>query len=207
MTVSFDPAVVIFDDAGLVPAVVQDVASSTVLMVGYMNRESLQRTLEDSLVTFWSRSRGELWQKGATSGSLLHLVAIAVDCDGDALLVTARPDGPTCHTGEASCFGTTTGRQGFAQLEQLWDVIADRVAARPAGSYTAELVTQGVNATTRKLTEEATEVLLAAKDHAAGIDRGELVEEAADLIYHLLVVLAERGTQPAAVLEALERRS
>jgi len=207
VTVSFDLATVAFDDAGLVPAVVQDVASGAVLMVGYMNRESLQLTLDDSLVTFWSRSRGELWRKGATSGNLLHLVAVAADCDGDALLVTARPDGPTCHTGEPSCFGTTVGHQGFAYLEQLWDVIADRAAARPAGSYTAELVSQGVNATTRKLTEEATEVLLAAKDHAAGHDRGELVEEAADLIYHLLVVLAERGTQPAAVLAALERRS
>lgn len=203
----FDSTVVTFDDAGLVPAVVQDDASGTVLMVGYMNQESLQRTLDDSLVTFWSRSRRELWQKGATSGNLLRLVAIAADCDGDALLVTARPDGPTCHTGEPSCFGRTTDRQGFAQLERLWEVIADRVVALPDGSYTAKLVSQGVNATTRKLTEEATEVLLAAKDHASGLDQGELVEEAADLIYHLLVVLAERGTQPAAVLEALERRS
>jgi phosphoribosyl-ATP pyrophosphohydrolase/phosphoribosyl-AMP cyclohydrolase len=172
-----------------------------------MNQESLQRTLDNSLVTFWSRSRQELWQKGATSGNLLHLVGIATDCDGDALLVTARPDGPTCHTGESSCFGETGDRQGFAQLERLWTVIADRVATRPAGSYTAELVSQGVNATTRKLTEEATEVLLAAKDHAAGLDGGELAEEAADLIYHLLVVLAERGTQPAAVLDVLDRRS
>ena len=204
MTNSFDPGAVRFDDSGLVPAVVQDHASGAVLMVGYM---SLQRTIDDSLVTFWSRSRRELWQKGATSGNLLRLVGIATDCDGDALLVTARPEGPTCHTGDSSCFGVTTDRQGFMQLEQLWEVIADRVAARPSGSYTAELVSQGVNATTRKLTEEATEVLLAAKDHAAGLDRGELAEEAADLIYHLLVVLAERGTQPAAVLEALERRS
>ncbi len=203
----FDTTAVEFDAAGLVPAVVQDSRSGAVLMVGYMNEESLGRTVEDELVTFWSRSRQELWQKGATSGNSLHLVGIAADCDGDALLVTARPDGPTCHTGETSCFGATTDRQGFAQLEQLWAVIADRVAARPTGSYTAELVSKGVNATTRKLTEEATEVLLAAKDHAAGLDRGELAEEAADLIYHLLVVLAERGTQPAAVLEALERRS
>ena len=204
---AFDTAAVKYDESGLVPAVVQDDVSGTVLMVGYMTAESLQRTLDDSLVTFWSRSRQELWQKGATSGNLLHLVDIAADCDADALLVTAHPQGPTCHTGESSCFGTTTDRQGFAQLERLWAVIADRVATRPAGSYTADLVSQGVNATTRKLTEEATEVLLAAKDHAAGLDQGELAEEAADLIYHLLVVLAERGTQPAAVLDVLERRS
>jgi phosphoribosyl-ATP pyrophosphohydrolase/phosphoribosyl-AMP cyclohydrolase len=203
----FDATAVEFDEGGLVPAVVQDDRSGAVLMVGYMNRESLQRTLDDSLVTFWSRSRRELWQKGATSGNLLHLVGIAVDCDGDALLVTARPQGPTCHTGAPSCFTTSGGRQGFAQLERLWAVIADRVSNQPAGSYTADLVSQGVNATTRKLTEEATEVLLAAKDHAAGHDHGELAEEAADLVYHLLVVLAERGTQPAAVLDALERRS
>lgn len=203
----FDASAVKFDGSGLVPAVVQDDKSGHVLMVGYMNAESLERTLAEGLVTFWSRSRQEIWQKGATSGNWLHLVAIATDCDGDALLVTARPDGPTCHTGETSCFGAPPDRQGFAQLEQLWAVIADRVATRPAGSYTAELVSRGVNATTRKLTEEATEVLLAAKDHAGGLDRGELAEEAADLIYHLLVVLAERGTQPAAVLDVLERRS
>lgn len=204
---AFDLAAVKFDEAGLVPAVVQDDATGTVLMLGYMNRESLQATLDDSLVTFWSRSRRELWQKGATSGDFLHLVDIAADCDGDALLVTAHPDGPTCHTGEPSCFDGASDRQGFTQLEQLWTVIADRVATRPAGSYTADLVSGGVNATTRKLTEEATEVLLAAKDHAAGLDGGELAEEAADLIYHLLVVLAERGTQPADVLDVLKRRS
>ncbi len=203
----FDATAVEFDEAGLVPAVVQDERSGAVLMVGYMNQESLQRTLDESLVTFWSRSRRELWQKGATSGNLLHLVGITVDCDGDALLVTARPQGPTCHTGSPSCFAPSGARQGFAQLEGLWAVIADRVTDQPAGSYTANLVSQGVNATTRKLTEEATEVLLAAKDHAAGHDHGELAEEAADLIYHLLVVLAERGTQPAAVLDVLERRS
>ena len=204
---AFDAAAVKYGESGLVPAVVQDDVSGTVLMLGYMTAESLQRTLDDSLVTFWSRSRQELWQKGATSGNLLHLVDVAADCDGDALLVTAHPQGPTCHTGESSCFGAKTDRQGFSQLEKLWAVIADRVAARPDGSYTAELVSQGVNATTRKLTEEATEVLLAAKDHVAGLDQGELAEEAADLIYHLLVVLAERGTQPAAVLDVLERRS
>jgi phosphoribosyl-ATP pyrophosphohydrolase/phosphoribosyl-AMP cyclohydrolase len=203
----FDASTVKFDGAGLAPAVVQDDRTGAVLMLGYMNEESLRRTIDSGLVTFWSRSRQELWQKGATSGNSLRVVEIASDCDGDALLVTARPAGPTCHTGETSCFGAATGSQGFAQLEQLWAVIADRVATMPAGSYTAELVSQGVNATTRKLTEEATEVLLAAKDHAGGLDRGELAEEAADLIYHLLVVLAERGTQPAAVLDVLERRS
>jgi len=120
--------------------------------------------------------------------------------------VRAIPDGPTCHTGTRSCFSSDEGGVGFDRLERLWAVISNRVAAKPDGSYTAELVAGGVNATGRKLTEEATEVLLAAKDHAAGIDDGELAEEAADLIYHLLVLLAERGESPAGFLDALERR-
>ena len=203
---TLDTSTVQFDEAGLVPAIVQDAASGAVLMLGYMNRESLEITLEEGLVTFWSRSRGELWRKGDTSGNRLELVAVAADCDSDALLVTARPTGPTCHTGEQSCFGSAQNH-GFRRLDDLWATIADRADERPAGSYTVELLEGGVNATTRKVTEEATEVLLAAKDHAAGRDSGELAEEAADLIYHLLVVLAERGVTPAAMLDVLERRA
>lgn len=203
---SFDLAAVRFDDAGLVPAVVQDAGSGAVLMLGYMSEESLRLTLDEGLVTFWSRSRQELWRKGDTSGNRLELVAVTADCDGDALLVTARPSGPTCHTGESSCFGAEPG-QGFRRMEGLWRTIMDRAARRPAGSYTAELLAGGVNATTRKVVEEAAEVLLAAKDHAAGLDEGELAEEAADLIYHLLVVLAERNEDPAMFLDVLERRS
>ncbi len=204
---AFDPSSVNFATDGLVPAIVQDHQTGAVLMLGYMNEESLNHTLRDSLVTFYSRSRHEIWRKGATSGNFLHLVDIAFDCDGDALLVTARPDGPTCHTGSGSCFGTPESNIGFDRLEGLWRVIAQRAATKPEGSYTAQLVAGGVNATGRKLTEEATEVLLAAKDHAAGVNQGELAEEAADLLYHLLVVLAERGESPASVLDVLDRRS
>ena len=200
------PPAVQFDDAGLVPAIVQDYDSGEVLMLGYMTRESLEQTQHDGLVTFWSRSRGELWRKGDTSGNFLRLVSMASDCDGDALLIQARPDGPTCHTGAPSCFSPDTA-VGFRRLEGLWRVIADRSAQRPAGSYTAELIAGGVNATSRKVAEEATEVVLAAKDHAAGHDTGQLAEEAADLLYHLLVVLAERGESAAALLDALERRA
>ncbi|MCP3975021.1 MAG: bifunctional phosphoribosyl-AMP cyclohydrolase/phosphoribosyl-ATP diphosphatase HisIE [bacterium] len=206
MTV-FDPSAVSFDEEGLVPAIVQDDRTGTVLMLGYMNEESLRHTLRDSLVTFWSRSRRELWQKGSTSGNLLRLVDISIDCDDDALLVRATPSGPTCHTGAPSCFDTSGDSVGFDRLERLWKVIADRAATRPEGSYTAQLVAGGVNAAGRKLTEEATEVLLAAKDHAAGSDQGELAEEAADLLYHLLVLLAEREESPRGVLDALDRRS
>ena len=206
MTAAIDIEAVTFDAAGLVPAIVQDAASGTVLMLGYMNRDSLEQTLTSGLVTFWSRSRDELWRKGDTSGNRLEVAAVAIDCDGDAVLVQATPTGPTCHTGAVSCF-TDEAEQGFRRLESLWSVIADRAADRPAGSYTADLIAGGVNATTRKVTEEAGEVMLAAKDHEAGRDGGELAEEAADLIYHLLVVLAERGESPAAFLDALERRA
>lgn len=202
-----------FDQAGLVPAIVQDDATGRVLMLAYMNRESMQRTVEDRLVTFWSRSRREIWRKGATSGNLLHLIDISLDCDGDAVLVTAHPDGPTCHRGTTACFSEPAvpdnrgSGQGFERLEGLWTVIADRAATLPEDSYTAQLIGGGVNAAGRKLTEEATEVLLAAKDHVVGSDSGELAEEAGDLIYHLLVVLAERGESPRRVLDALDRRS
>jgi len=197
---------VAFDADGLVPAIVQDRASGDVLMLGYMNRESLELTLTSGLVTFWSRSREQLWRKGETSGNELRLVSIALDCDSDALLVTADPTGPTCHTGTNTCFADTE-QQGFRRLEALWQVIADRAETRPEGSYTASLVAAGVDAASRKVAEEATEVVLAAKNHAMGEDSGELAEEAADLIYHLLVLLAERGGEPTAVLDALERRS
>ncbi|NND04673.1 MAG: bifunctional phosphoribosyl-AMP cyclohydrolase/phosphoribosyl-ATP diphosphatase HisIE [Acidimicrobiia bacterium] len=201
-----DVDAVSFDSEGLVPAIVQDAASGEVLMLGYMNRESLEQTLSEGLVTFWSRSRGELWRKGDSSGNRLELRHIAADCDGDTLLVEAAATGPTCHTGTVSCFADNES-QGFRRLEDLWRVIAQRATDKPDGSYTAQLIAAGVDATGRKVTEEATEVLLAAKDHAAGIDPEHLAEEAADLIYHLLVVLAERGESPTAFLDALERRA
>ena len=201
-----------FGADGLVAAVVQDADTRRVLMVGYMNPEALQATLDSGLVHFWSRSRQTLWRKGETSGNLLHLVGVEVDCDGDALLVTVRPAGPTCHTGAVSCFsdpeGAQAGDEGFARLERLWSTIVRRREQLPGGSYTVTLLEGGPDLTGRKLVEEATELLLAAKDHAGG--EGEelrVVEEAADLVYHLLVALAERGVPPGRVLEELDRRA
>lgn len=197
-----------FDDRGLIPGIVQDAATGRVLMLGWLNEESLRLTLKTGTVHFWSRSRNSLWMKGETSGNTLAVVDVALDCDGDALLIQADPAGPTCHTGSTSCFdGAGTVAQGFADLERLWAVIADRAAQRPEGSYTTALLEGGVDAVGRKVTEEATEVLLAAKDHAAGVGEGARVsEEAADLVYHLLVQLAERGIAPTDMLAVLRAR-
>ncbi len=195
---------------GLVPAVVQDWVTGRVLMLGYLDREAVAATIETRQVHFWSRSRQELWRKGATSGNTLEVVDMAADCDGDAVLITARPAGPTCHTGRVSCFGRPdeVRGQGFARLEPLWDTIRSRAAERPAGSYTAELIDGGVDAAARKLIEEAAEVVLSAKNHAAGDEPADRVAgEAADLVYHLLVLLAERAIEPAAVLGELGRRA
>jgi len=211
---------VAFGANGLVPVVVQDVHDGRVLMVAYMDGEALAATVTTGEVHFHSRSRGRLWRKGETSGNLLRLVDLSTDCDGDALLATVDPIGPTCHRGTRSCFdpdGVAPGRstQGFAWLETLWSTIAERATTRPPGSYTAGLLDAGVDAAARKVTEEATEVLLAAKDdataQAAGKDRTEtrqaLAAETADLLYHALVLLAERDLAPAEVIRTLEARA
>ncbi len=177
-------------------------------MVAYLNEESLGLTRETGQVHFWSRSRREIWRKGATSGNTLTVTGIGVDCDGDALLIQAIPAGPACHTGSESCFDGSGPVSEALVPPELWPVIAARAADRPEGSYTASLLDGGVDAVGRKLTEEATEVLLAAKDHAAGTGSAERVsEEAADLVYHLLVLLAERGLSPADVAAVLQARS
>jgi phosphoribosyl-ATP pyrophosphohydrolase/phosphoribosyl-AMP cyclohydrolase len=208
---------------GLIPAVVQDRADGRVLMLAWVDREALEATLALGEVHFHSRSRDRLWRKGETSGNVLRLVSIAADCDADALLLTVDPVGPTCHRGTRSCFdlaeapaSPTAGAQGFAWLETLWATIAERAGTRPAGSYTAKLLDGGVDAAGRKVTEEATEVLMAAKDDAAAQSHGDgnaraaariaLSAEAADLLFHTLVLLAERGLEPAAVLDVLRER-
>jgi phosphoribosyl-ATP pyrophosphohydrolase/phosphoribosyl-AMP cyclohydrolase len=197
-----------FDSEGLVPGVVQDARTGRVLMVAYLSEESLELTRQTGEVHFWSRSRREIWRKGATSGSTLTVTGISVDCDGDALLIQAIPAGPACHTGAESCFGAPGVVKEALITPGLWPVIVARMADRPEGSYTAALLDGGVDAVGRKLTEEATEVLLAAKDHAAGTGSSERVaEEAADLVYHLLVLLAERGLSPADVATVLRERS
>lgn len=208
-----------FDPAGLVPAVVQDATGGRVLMVGYMDAEALEATLRSGEVHFHSRSRGRLWRKGETSGHALRLVEVAVDCDGDALLLTVHPVGPTCHRGTRSCFDPNVApeagsTQGFAWLETLWTTVAARATERPDGSYTTLLLAGGVNAVARKVTEEATEVLIAAKDDASAeaegagreTTRGSLAGEVADLVYHTLVLLAERGLPASAVVEVLRAR-
>jgi len=203
-----------FDDVGLVPTVIQDVADGRVLMLAYMDAEALAATIQTGDVHFHSRSRGRLWRKGETSGNVLRLVSLAADCDGDALLVTVHPIGPTCHRGTRSCFdpdGAASARatQGFDWLETLWSTIAARAAARPAGSYTTSLLDGGVDAVARKVTEEATEVLMAAKDDAVAstqATRDALAGEAADLLYHALVLLAERDVPVSVVLDVLRRR-
>jgi len=212
------PAVV-FGADGLVPGVVQDVRDGRVLMVAYLDAEALAATLATGEVHFHSRSRGRLWRKGETSGNILRLVELTADCDGDALLIGVDPVGPTCHRGTRSCFDpagapSTRPTQGFAWLETLWATIAERATTRAEGSYTVRLLEGGVDTVGRKITEEATEVLIAAKDDAAlevsGADRTNsriaLAGEAGDLVYHALVLLAERGLEPSAVIATLRAR-
>jgi phosphoribosyl-AMP cyclohydrolase / phosphoribosyl-ATP pyrophosphohydrolase len=215
-----DPDAVRFGSDGLVPAIVRDAADGEVLMLAWMDREALDATLSTRDVHFHSRSRNALWKKGETSGNTLRVVGIAADCDADALLVTADPAGPTCHRGTRSCFDAADASprartQGFAWLEELWSTIADRAATRPAASYTTSLLDGGVDAAARKVTEEATEVLIAAKDDAAAetagtprdATRAALAGETADLLYHALVVLAERDLSPAEVIAVLRDRA
>jgi phosphoribosyl-ATP pyrophosphohydrolase/phosphoribosyl-AMP cyclohydrolase len=216
--IRFDRASVRFDASGLLPAIVQARVDGRVLMLGWMDAEALDATLETGNVHFHSRSRDRLWQKGETSGNVLRLVEIATDCDADALLVTVDPYGPTCHRETRSCFDPeevpATEPQGFAWLETLWSTITDRAATRPDGSYTAELLGRGVDAVARKVAEEATEILLAAKDDTAaeltGRDRSNtrqaVAAESADLLYHALVLLAERDIEARAVIDALQAR-
>ena len=214
---AFDASAVRFDEAsGLVAGVVQDGADGRVLMVGWLDREALDATLATGEAHFHSRSRGRLWRKGETSGNVLRVRDIALDCDADALLLTVDPAGPTCHRGTRSCFDLEgappdPAAQGFAWLETLWTTIDERAALRPEGSYTSRLLDGGVDAVARKVTEEATEVLMAAKDDAAaGPDsdatRASLAGETADLLYHTLVLLAERGLEPAEVIDVLRTR-
>lgn len=198
-----------FDTDGLIPAIVQHARSGEVLMLGYMNEEALRTTLDTQHVTFWSRSRQALWAKGETSGNILRLVEIRQDCDGDTLLVLAEPAGPTCHTGEPSCFsraldGTVSDERvpSGTILAQLSDLIVQRAADRPAGSYTAKLLNGGVDRIGKKIGEEAAEVIIAAKNAAPD----ELTWEMADLLYHSLVLLAQQNVPLEAIWRELRRR-
>jgi len=252
-----DPAAVRYGPDGLVAAVVQDADDGRVLMLGWQDSVAVAATIATGQAHFHSRSRDALWKKGETSGNTLAVVSLELDCDADAVLITARPAGPTCHTDARSCFDfepdaaepaavvPTAGQpappaeakepdatpdatsaaqmpaetltepppsQDFAWLERLWATIEERARTRPQGSYTSKLLEEGVDATARKVAEEATEVVMAAKDDAvaqrlgAARPRAELAGELADLLYHSLVLCAERGLPPSEVIEALKRR-
>jgi phosphoribosyl-AMP cyclohydrolase / phosphoribosyl-ATP pyrophosphohydrolase len=187
---------------GLIPAVVQDAETRKVLMLGYMNEESYQKTIDSGQVTFYSRSRKELWTKGETSGNFLELVSMSADCDRDTLLVQARPTGPVCHTGADTCWKEENRREELLFLQQLEQVIENRRDADAEKSYTARLLQKGPKKAAQKVGEEAAELLLEAMD-----DQDELfLEEAADLVYHLLVLLHAKGYALKNVVEVLVKR-
>lgn len=186
---------------GLLPAIVQDAGNRTVLMLGYMNREALERSLATRRVTFWSRSRARLWTKGEASGNVLVLESIEADCDRDALLVRARPLGPTCHLGRRSCFAGADG-SGTAFLDRLDRLVEQRERERPAGSYTTRLFDAGVRRIAQKVGEEGVETSLA----AVAQDDTALLGESADLLFHLAVLLRARGLSLAQAVACLEAR-
>ncbi|WP_427181156.1 bifunctional phosphoribosyl-AMP cyclohydrolase/phosphoribosyl-ATP diphosphatase HisIE [Paenibacillus sp. TC-CSREp1] len=215
-------------DEGLVPAIVQDVDTREVLMMAYMNRESLKLSLESGETWFWSRSRQELWNKGATSGNVQKIVSLKYDCDGDTLLVEVKPKGPACHTGAVTCFhneiiglpaneaeqadteesadsstASSTGAESrFEVLAELESVIAERERERPEGAYTTYLFDKGVDKILKKIGEEASETIIAAKNK----DNDELRLEVSDLMYHLLVLLQERKLPLDDIMSELSRR-
>ena len=202
-----------FDGGGLVPVVAQDAATGDVLTLAYANREALEKTLATGEAHFYSRSRGELWRKGATSGNTQSVVEVRLDCDGDAVLYRVEPRGPACHTGERTCFFTTLAGEGVGvategaqeasfgtMVERLAGIIAQRHREMPEGSYTAGLIRRGPERVAQKVGEEAVEVVIAAM-------RDERVaEETADLVYHLLVLLEERGVGTEKVAGVLRDR-
>ncbi|NEU30168.1 bifunctional phosphoribosyl-AMP cyclohydrolase/phosphoribosyl-ATP diphosphatase HisIE [bacterium LRH843] len=198
-----------FDENGLIPAIVQDAASKEVLTLAYMNKESLEKSLETRETWFYSRSRQTLWHKGETSGNTQKIIDIRYDCDADALIVLVIPSGPACHKGEYSCFSDSliaetvqTKSDRFAIIEELEQVIAKREAERPEGAYTTYLFEKGVDKILKKVGEEAGEVIIAAKNR----DHDELKWEVADLLYHVLVLLREQKLPLDDVLAVLEER-
>ena len=186
---------------GLIPAIVRDSKSGAILTLAYMNADSLQKTIETGQTWFWSRSRGELWHKGATSGNTQRVIHIAPDCDRDALVVTVEPAGPACHTGAESCFADVP--PPALDLETLMRVLEDRRAKRPEGSYSAYLFNEGRDKILKKIGEEATEVVIAAK----GQGRERMTSEIADLLFHLSVLLVDEGLEWSDVGAELAKRA
>ena len=197
-----------FDEKGLIPAIVQDIKTKEVLMMAYMNEESLKKTLETNKTWFWSRSRQELWNKGATSGNIQKVVQVDYDCDGDSLLVLVEQKGVACHTGERSCFynsiykTTEEGAVGSEVLEQLYKIIDDRKVNPVEGSYTKYLFDKGIDKILKKIGEESAEVIIAAKNP----DKEAIVYETSDLIYHLFVLLREKGIPLEDIYKELRSR-
>jgi phosphoribosyl-AMP cyclohydrolase / phosphoribosyl-ATP pyrophosphohydrolase len=197
-----NPADLKFDEGGLIPAIVQDASTREVLTLAYMNRESLQRTIETRETWFWSRSRNELWHKGATSGNTQQVVDLVADCDGDAIVVLVKPAGPACHTGARSCFDLKQDEDLGALLAQLYKLIENRERERPDGAYTTYLFDKGIDKILKKVGEESAETIIAAKNEEAK----PLVSEVSDLIYHLLVLLVARGVSLDQIREELAQR-
>jgi len=202
MTDHRDLGRVAFDEKGLVPAIVQDANTGAVLMLAYMDREALDATMRTREVHFHSRSRGKLWKKGESSGNVLHLVDLGVDCDGDALLVKAHPAGPTCHTGEATCFGPVNQSDLARFLGELAGTLAQRRRDLPEGSYSAELFRAGAEGIGAKLVEEANETAAALR----GEGRERTVSELTDLLYVMLVLATHVGATPDEIRTSLEAK-
>ena len=194
-----------FDERGLIPAIVQDFRTREVLTLAYMNAESFARTVETKETWFWSRSRNKLWHKGETSGNIQKVVELLLDCDGDAIVVLVDPAGPACHTGAQSCFGNAGTAQPITTdqlLDQLYDLVKEREKTRPADSYTSYLFNQGLDKILKKLGEESTETIVAAKNN----EDERLISEVADLVYHLIVLLVARGISLDQIRAELTRR-
>ena len=194
-----------FDEKGLIPAVVTDYYTKQVLTVAYMNKESLQKTIETKLTCFYSRSRQQLWLKGETSGNYQHVVSITTDCDNDALVVEVKKDGPACHTGSESCFTkpvfVNEDEKAFA-IDNLYQMLVGRKTDMPAGSYTTYLFEKGLDKILKKVGEECTEVIIGAK----GGDKAETVYEICDLTYHVMVLMVEYGISLNEIRDELARR-
>jgi len=193
MTIDFSKS------GGLVPAIIQDDQTLEVLMLGYMNQEAYDKTVKENIVTFFSRSKNRLWTKGETSNNYLHVKAINIDCDNDTLLIKVKPDGPACHTGERSCFKTGYNQNFILQLEQI---IASRYEHPAEGSYVNKLHDKGLNKIAQKVGEEAVETVIAALNET----ETDLINESSDLIFHLLVLLREKGLTLGQIAGNLEER-
>lgn len=192
-----------FDEKGLIPVIVQDAETNEILTLAYMNQESYELTLKDQLMTFYSRSRKELWRKGETSGNYQHLVSLKLDCDQDALVAKVKKDGPACHTGAESCFNEVLyGEDTQATIDTLYELIKGRKEIPQEGSYTSYLFEKGIEKILKKVGEESTEVVIGAMKE----DYNETVFEISDLVYHVLVLMVEMGIDLSQVRQELENR-